>query len=115
MIQAVARLWRNHRALFVAICVTALLTVVFAVRLTFRVVYWSQHQEAMLEGWMTVGYVARSYGVERDALAAAVGVGAGERVTLDEIARRSGRPLPEVEASILAAIARARSDGQASP
>lgn len=59
---------------------------------------------------MTVGYVARSYDVDRDGLAAALGLDPDHpgRLSLAQIAARSGRTLPEVEADLRTAIALAR-------
>ena len=69
---------------------------------------------AVLAGWMTVGYVAHSYDVDRLRLAEALGLDPSQRLrlTLDEIAARSGMPLAEVEATLLAVIAAERA-GQA--
>lgn len=61
---------------------------------------------------MTVGYVARSYDVDRDGLAAALGLDPDHpgRLSLAQIAARSGRTLPEVEADLRTAIALARGE-----
>lgn len=87
----------------------------FGVRLLVMALYWSDLREPQLEGWMTLGVVARSWDVERDGLAEALGleVDPGRRLTLAEIAAGSGRPLAEVEALIAAEIAAQR--GAAEP
>ena len=78
----------------------------FAVRLVVHAVYWSQHRDAELAEWMTIGYVAQSYHIERDDLARAVGLepGSGRRLTIAEIARRTGQSVDEVETALLSAI-----------
>jgi hypothetical protein len=70
-----------------------LVTLFFAVRLVVHAVYWSQHRDAELADWMTIGYVAQSYDIERDNLARAVGLepGSCRHPTIAEIARRTGR------------------------
>jgi hypothetical protein len=103
-------LWRSHRGLVLALAVACLVTVFFAVRLTVSTLYWAGHRDVALSGWMTVGYVARSYDVDRQRLAEALGLEPGQRprLTLDEIAARSGIPLAEVEAHLLEVIAAER-------
>lgn len=113
--QTLNRLWRGNRALLAAIALGGLITLFFAIRLAFRVVYWSQHQDVPLEGWMTLGYVARSYSVDREALAEAVDGRPGERATIADIAAATGRPVAEVEADLMRAIAEARSRGRTVP
>ena len=104
------RLWRDHRGLTLAFAAASLVALVFALRLAVSAVYWSGHRDAELRGWMTIGYVAHAWGVDRAALAAAVGVepGGRRRLTLAEIAAETGRPLPEVEAALAVAIAAER-------
>lgn len=85
------------------------LALFFGSRLIDAGLHWAERR-APLEGWMTVGFVANAWDVDRDELAAALGVSAppGTRVTLGAIARDSGRPLAEVEAAAEAEIARQR-------
>ena len=107
-------LWRRHRGLVLALVAACLVTLFFAIRLTVSTLYWAGHRDAALAGWMTVGYVAHSYDVDRLRLAEALGLDPSQRprLTLDEIAARSGMPLAEVEATVLAVIAAERA-GQA--
>jgi hypothetical protein len=102
----VGELWRQNRVLLIGFAITLLVTLFFAVRLVVHAVYWSQHRDAELAEWMTIGYVAQSYHVERDDLARAVGLepGSGRRLTLAEIARRTGRSVGEIETALLSAI-----------
>ena len=98
--------WRRHRVLLVGFALALLVTLFFAVRLVVHAVYWSQHRDAELAGWMTIGYVAQSYHIERDDLARAVGLepGSGRRLTIAEIARRTDQSVDEVETVLLSAI-----------
>lgn len=114
MIDRVNLLWRRHRGLVLALVAACLVTLFFAIRLTVSTLYWAGHRDAALAGWMTVGYVAHSYDVDRLRLAEALGLDPSQRprLTLDEIAARSGMPLAEVEATVLAVIAAERA-GQA--
>jgi hypothetical protein len=73
----VGDLWRQNRVLLVGFAFALFVTLFFAVRLVVHAVYWSQHRDAELAGWMTIGYVAQSYHIERDDLARAVGLESG--------------------------------------
>jgi hypothetical protein len=108
---------RRHRWLLAAFVVAALATAFIGGRLVVRAVYWSQHQDEPIRGWMSVGYVARSYRVEREPLFDALGLPpeARDRRTLQEIAADQGRPLTEVEADLEAAIGRARASDASAP
>ncbi|HMQ93992.1 MAG TPA: hypothetical protein PKA33_05390 [Amaricoccus sp.] len=103
-------LWRRHRGLVLALVAACLVTLFFAIRLTISTLYWAGHRDATLAGWMTVGYVAHSYDVDRLRLAEALGLDPDQRprLTLDEIAARNGMPLAEVEVTLLAVIAEER-------
>ena len=111
----VGDLWRQNRFLLVGFALALLVTLFFAVRLVVHAVYWSQHRDAELADWMTIGYVAQSYDVERDDLARAVGLepGSGLRLTIAEIARRTGRSVDEIETALLSAIQAERAEGDA--
>jgi hypothetical protein len=109
-------LWREHRLLLGALVLALVVTAFFAVRLGMHAVYWNQHRDMPIEPWMTIGQVAQSYRVERDDLARAVWVEAGrrDRLTLAQIAGRTGRSVDEVEADLRAAIA-AQRDAERTP
>jgi hypothetical protein len=110
--EALRRLWRRRRGLMLATGVAALLALFFAARFLLHVFVWEGRRDEPLAPWMTVGYVARSYDVDRDDLAQALGLDPDhpERLSLAQIAARSGRTLPEVEAQLRAAIAFARGE-----
>lgn len=108
--EALRRLWRRRRGLLLATGIAALLALFFAGRFLLHVFVWEGRQDEPLAPWMTLGYVARSYDVDRDDLAQALGLDRPGRLSLAQIAARSGRTLPEVEAELRAAIARARGE-----
>lgn len=105
---ALSRLWRHHRLALVAFALAAGVTLFFAVRLIVFSVYWADpaHRESLPEGWMTPGYVARSWHVSRDALRQALDLPdfAGHPPTLAEIAQARGEPLPDFLAEVSAAL-----------
>ena len=109
--------WRARPWLTSAFVLACAVTLFFAGRLVFYTVYWSTHREMPVQGWMTVGYVARSWGVEPRELDAAAGLPAplakGHPQTLDEIARDRGVPLAEVIAEVETALAGMRAAGDA--
>jgi hypothetical protein len=107
---SILQLLRDHRLLAFAFALALGLTVFLGVRLAVSTLYWSQHRDAPLAEWMTIGFVANSYDVDRLALAAALGLEPGQRahLTIAQIADRTGRPLPEVVAILEATIAAER-------
>lgn len=112
------RLGRKHPFLVAAFVLAVALSIFLAGRIVLRAVYWAQHAELAVEGWMTPGYVARSWGLEPRALAAAAGLPLPERgaaQTLAQIARDRGVPVAEVIAEAEAAIAILRAAGDTGP
>lgn len=107
-------LWRARPVLTTAFLLACAVTLFFAGRLVVYTAYWSTHRELPVEPWMTVGYVARSWGLDPRALDAAAGLPPpGERgrpKPLAEIARDRGVPVAEVIAEVRAAIATLRAD-----
>ncbi len=92
--------------------IASALALFFGYRLVDSALHWAERR-APLEGWMTVGFVANAWNIDRGELAAALGVAAppGTRVTLETVARDTGRPLAEVKAATEAEIARERAAG----
>ncbi|MGV8938159.1 MAG: hypothetical protein ACOH2J_13620 [Allorhizobium sp.] len=116
MTKTMITLWRKHRLLLSAFVFATLLTLFFAARFVFFVQYWNDpaHREQPLEGWMTLGYVAHSYKVPRNTLAAALGVvppEKGKRPTLKQIAGDKGLPVDAFAAEVEAAIKKLRQKG----
>lgn len=106
-----SRLWREHRLLLLAFAAAVALTLFFAGRFVAFTLYWADpaHHEQRIEGWMTAGYIARSWHVPRELVEQAAGLPPQHGpVTLDAFAAESGRPLPEITAAVEAAIAAAK-------
>jgi hypothetical protein len=101
--------WRKRPILTSAFLLACAVTLFFAGRLVFFTVYWSTHREMPVQAWMTVGYVARSWGLDPRGLDAAAGLPVpeekGRPQPLAEIARDRGVPVTEVIAEVEAAIA----------
>lgn len=100
------RLWRHNRWLTIAFALTLTLALVFIIRAGVFFVYWQQHQDEPIEGWMTVRYIARSYRVDPKIVHDAAGLPrtGPDRRPLVKIASEDGRPLDEMTARILEAI-----------
>ncbi|MCU0904067.1 MAG: hypothetical protein MUE83_09355 [Tabrizicola sp.] len=102
-------LWRARPWLTSAFLLACAVTLFFAARLVFFTVYWATHREMPVEPWMTVGYVARSWGLDPRELDAAAGLPVpevkGRPQPLAEIARDRGVPVAEVIADVEAALA----------
>lgn len=100
----IARLWRQHRIAFLGFAAGAAVTLVFAARLALSVVYWSDpaHRNQSPQGWMTPGYVARSWGIPREAMIDWMGNPdtSGRPPTLAQIARERGVPLADFLAQV---------------
>ncbi len=86
------------------------LTLFFGARLTLGAVYWSNHRDQPIEGWMPLRYVGRSWSVPPEVIADALGIEPGTlpRRSLSQIARDRDIPEAELIARIIAAIAQAR-------
>lgn len=108
-------LWRARPWLTTAFLLACGVTLFFAGRFTVYSVYWATHREVPVEPWMTVGYVARSWGLDPRALDAAAGLPTpevkGHPQPLREIARDRGVPVAEVIAEVEAAVETLRTQG----
>ena len=113
-IQTPALLFPAVSLLLIAFTVAAALTLFFAIRTTAFFIYWSNHQNVEIEGWMTIGYVAHSYRLPPEELQKALGYDPRkpERRPLGRIAQETGEPLPELIARVEAAIELARQEMQ---
>jgi hypothetical protein len=103
------RLWRQRPVLTSAFALACAVTLFFAGSLVYHAVYWAGHRNVDLKGWMTVGYIARSWDIpapELDALANLPGPKIkGHPQPLAEIARDRGVPVAQVIDEVNAAIA----------
>ncbi|MEX4008111.1 hypothetical protein [Neoaquamicrobium sediminum] len=104
--------WRRHRALGIAFVIAGALTLFFLGRTIVFYTYWATHREVPIEDWMTVGYIARSYDIDRSHLRGMLGLEADEpdRRTLARIADDRGVPVTTLIDEIEAAIARAKAE-----
>lgn len=105
------RLVKQRPFLVAAFVLATALTLFFSVRLVARAVYWSDpaHQNEMVQEWMTVGYIARSWHINPTELDEAAGLPdprvKGHPQPLIEIAKDRGVPVSQVIDEVTAAIA----------
>ena len=106
--------WNRHPWLVGGFLTAVLLTLFFAARMAFFMIYWSDpaHRDQAVQGWMTPGYVAHSWDIPRDELLPALGDLArpGAGLTLKQMAIESGVPLSELIDRIEAVIDAHRTD-----
>jgi hypothetical protein len=106
---ALRKLWKEHKVAATAFVVALVIALFFAARLAYFMVYWSDpaHRNQPIEDWMTIGYVARSYDVPRDKLAEAIVVTPrlGQRMTLADIAAERGVTTESLKTELRRAIA----------
>ncbi|WP_343082071.1 hypothetical protein [Ostreiculturibacter nitratireducens] len=106
---AIARLWRDHRPALVAFVLAVAISLFFAGRFIAFTIYWSDpaHHEIRPEGWMTPGYLARSWDLPRETVAEALGATPqpGKPQTLADIAKERGQSLDEFLAEVAAMLA----------
>jgi hypothetical protein len=104
-----AYLWSQHRFLLVLFLIGGTATLFFAVRLVAFWIYWAEpaHHRAPLEGWMTVGFVARSWHLPPEEVLALTGVAldGGRPVTLAALAAANGESLSTFIARLETALA----------
>jgi len=98
--------WLVAAALALVIALTAL----FAVRTVRRAVYWRFHRDETIRPWMSVPYVAHSYGIPPRVLYEGLGIPhpPHDRRPIREIAREQNRPAEELIGVLERAIARER-------
>lgn len=105
--------WRNHPWLVGGFLLALTVTGIFTVRMVLFAVYWADpaHRDQAVQGWMTPGYIAHSWDIPREAMQATLGdlSRPGARETLAQLAEAGDVPLPELIATIEAAIATYRS------
>ncbi|NNU80264.1 hypothetical protein HMH01_07405 [Halovulum dunhuangense] len=108
--------WRHHRLLLLAFGLALALSLSFSARVVMSWFYFAANRDAEVTSWMTVGYVARSHQVPRealfDALEGDLALTPGARETVAEIAWRTGLTEQQVIARIDAALADLKQSGQ---
>jgi hypothetical protein len=102
-------LWRVRPVLTSAFLLACVMTLFFAGRFVVQTVYWANHRNEEVRPWMTVGYVARSWGLDGREIDALAGLPLpqvkGHPQTLSEIAADRGVPVEEVIDAVEAAVA----------
>jgi len=87
-------------------------TGLFSVRTVRRALYWHHHEDEPIRSWMSLGYVAHSYGVPPWVLRQALGLppkpNGPDRRPIREIAREQNRSVEEVIGVLQDAIVHAR-------
>lgn len=101
--------WQQWLILVVFLLIASF-TVFKAVHTVQRVNYWKAHRDEPLRGWMTIGYVAHSYGVPPHVLYQALGLPhkPPDKRPLRVIAKAQHRSIGEIEAILHEAIIHAR-------
>ena len=108
------RLWRHHPYLLASFVLATALTLFFAGRLVRQSLYWSDpaHHEQQVQGWMTLGYVAKSWHLPVSQLEAALQQAPSKRPKpLSQIAKARGVLVAQVIAELDAAVAALRAQG----
>jgi hypothetical protein len=99
---------RSPWLLRIAFGLALLVTLGFGVRLGASLIYWANpdNRDQPVEGWMPVGFVARSWQVPPEVLVQALGLTEGDRPrqTLEQIARDRGAPVADLVTTLEAAI-----------
>lgn len=107
--RATMRLWRRHPVLVSAFAVMVALALVFALRFAVSVAYWSDpaRRDLVIEAWMPVGHIARTWDIPRDVLAEALGLppGSAPGQSLARIAADQGVSVEDIKARLALAIA----------
>ena len=109
---------KRHPILVGAFVLALALSLFFAGRIVVRAVYWSQHQQEQVAGWMTVGYVGRSWGLDPRDIDAKAGLPIPDRgrpFTLDQIAADRGVPVGEIIALVEKTVAELMSEKATKP
>jgi len=106
-------MWQLARArprLVMAFVLTVALALFFGTRIAVRAIYWANpaHHNQAIEGWMTAGYIGRSWGVDPAELDALAGLPLpsvkGHPQPLVEIAADRGVPVAALIADVEAAL-----------
>ena len=117
-VTALRYLWTHHRWGMIGFGAALMLALLFAVRLTVFTIYWADpaHRNQPIAGWMTIGYVGRSWGVpprEIDRRAGLPPPDGGHPLTLEQIAEDQGMPLAVVIALVEVTVAELQAERDA--
>jgi hypothetical protein len=104
MINQLWRLWHMRPYLTSAFLFACAVTLFFAGSFVYQAVYWSLHRDVAIRPWMTVGYIARSYGLDPRELDRMAGlplpVVKGRPQPLQEIAKDRSVPVEDIIADV---------------
>lgn len=105
-------LWKDHPRLVLAFSVALALTLFFIGNIVVQAVYWANHRDEVVQPWMTVGYVGKSWGLMPHRIDEVAGLPQPKDrpMTLIEIATQRGVPVSEVIAQVEAAIAQLQAE-----
>lgn len=118
MNETIRTLWRSNKILVIAFAVALALTVLFGIRTTAFLIYWSNHQNVPVAGWMSPGYVAKSYRVDIETVRKSLGLDPDtrDRRPIGRIAADRGVPaevlIRQVNEALKAASANEAANGQ---
>lgn len=109
---AFGRLWREQRGVFIAFLLAASLALFFGGRIVVRTLYWANpaHAHQPPEGWMTPGYIARSWHLKIEEVDAIIGIENGPALvgvgppTLERIATALGVPVEDLIGRLAAVL-----------
>lgn len=109
-------LWRGHPKALTGFVLAAAVTLFFAVRFVSSFLYWHDpaHIHEPVKSWMTIGYVAKSWGLNAPDIDAAAGLPKPEKghpFTIREIARQRGVTEAEVIKLVEATVAKLQAQG----
>jgi hypothetical protein len=103
----IGHLWKRHRWLLIGFVAMVALTAFFVVRTVLSTLYWSDHRDETIAGWMTPRYVAMSWQVPPEVVGEALSLerdGSGRRSTLAELAATRGVSVEALAAEVAQAI-----------
>ena len=103
----IGHLWARHRWLLIGFLAMVALTVFFGVRTVLFTLYWSDHRDETIAGWMTARYVAMSWQVPPEVVGEALALerdGSGRRATLAELAAAQGVSVESLAEEVTRAI-----------
>lgn len=111
--------WQRPRLVALAFLLALALCLFFLARLIGFALFWANpdHRNMPAEGWMTPGFVERSWDLPPQSLAPVIGSGPQRfrHQSLDDIARALGQPTPALLDRVNRALPQLRCGPQASP
>ena len=110
MLRTLRDLWATNKLLLLGFTAALAVTLFFGIRAALFALYWNDpaHRNQTIEGWMTVGYVAKLWGVPRGVIVDTLTLPIprdGKRVRLHDIALTEDVTLEDLRDRLNAAIA----------